>query len=130
MDLYAENILDHYKHPHNKGALEQSTVHFADTNPLCGDKIEMFVLIDNKGMISDIRFEGIGCAISQASASMLTDEVKGKNIQDVSSLCNEQIYDMLGVPLTTNRVKCALLSLVTLKKALALFHYESSKENL
>jgi len=119
MDLYAENILDHYRSPHNKGKLENATVSFADTNPLCGDKIEMSLRITN-GLIEDVGFEGVGCAISQASASMLTDEINGKTVDDANAITNEKVYEMLGVPLTTNRVKCALLSLVTLKKALAL----------
>lgn len=120
MDLYAENILDHYRNPHNKGKLENATVSFADSNPLCGDKIEMSVRISDVGVVEDIGFMGEGCAISQASASMLTDEVVGKSVDEVNAMTNEKIYEMLGVPLTTNRVKCALLSLVTLKKALAL----------
>lgn len=120
MDLYAENILDHYRNPHNKGKLENATVSFADSNPLCGDKIEIGVRINDKGIIEDIGFTGEGCAISQASTSMLTDEVIGKSVDAVNGITNEKIYELLGVPLTTNRVKCALLSLVALKKALAL----------
>lgn len=120
MDLYAENILDHYRNPHNKGKLEHSTVSFADSNPLCGDKIEISVRINDEGIVEDIGFTGEGCAISMASASMLTDEVINKTVDEVNSISNDKIYELLGVPLTTNRVKCALLSLVALKKALAL----------
>lgn len=120
MDLYAENILDHYKNPHNKGKLENASASFADSNPLCGDKIEIGVRVNEKGVIEDVGFTGEGCAISQASASLLTDEILGKTVAEVKALPNEKVYELLGVPLTTNRVKCALLSLVALKKALAL----------
>lgn len=120
MDLYAENILDHYHHPHHHGVLEHPTVSAEDSNPLCGDKIRIDLSIDEHGVITDVGFSAEGCAISQASASMLTDEIIGKNIKEASSFSNEQIYEMLGVPLTTARVKCALLGLVTLKKAITL----------
>lgn len=120
MDLYAENILDHYKNPHNKGKLENASASFADSNPLCGDKIEIGIRVNENGVIEDVGFTGEGCAISQASASLLTDEILGKTVAEVKALPNEKVYELLGVPLTTNRVKCALLSLVALKKALAL----------
>lgn len=121
MDLYAENILDHFRNPHNKGRLEKPTISADDSNPLCGDKIYFDLHIDDSGKITDVGFSGEGCAISQASASMLTDEIMNKTSQELMDLPNEAVYTMLGVPLTTNRVKCALLSLVVLKKALT-FH--------
>ena len=125
MDLYAENILDHYKNPHNKGKLENASASFADSNPLCGDKIEIGIRVDENGVIEDVGFTGEGCAISQASASLLTDEILGKTVAEVKALPNEKVYELLGVPLTTNRVKCALLSLVALKKALALTKFNA-----
>ncbi len=120
MDMYAENILDHYKHPHHHGVLEQPTISAADANPLCGDKVQIDLKIVD-GKISDVGFSGEGCAISLASTSMLMDEIIDKKTDEAFALTNENIYEMLGVPLTTARVKCALLGLVTLKKALTIY---------
>lgn len=114
-DIYHENILDHYKYPRNKGKIKCNSC-FADSNPLCGDKLEFFLNIE-KNKISGISFEGSGCAISLASASMLTEKLKGKDLDFVKSLKNEDIYDMLGIDLTPSRVKCALLSLKVAKMA-------------
>lgn len=117
MDLYAENILDHYKNPHHKGKLINPTTAAEDSNPLCGDELKIELAIqDNK--VTQVAFNGKGCAISQASASMLTDELIGKTPEEIAAISNETIYEMLGVPLTPARVKCALLSLVVVKKAL------------
>ncbi len=120
MDLYGEIILDHYRNPHHKGRIEKPTIWAEDSNPLCGDTIRMDLIIDEKNEIADVCFSGKGCAISQASASMLTDELVGKTLEDAAKIPNEKIYDMLNVPLSTARVKCALLSLVVLKKAIVL----------
>lgn len=114
-DMYHENILDHYKYPRNKGKIKCNAC-FSDSNPLCGDKLEFFLKIE-KDKILNISFEGSGCAISLASASMLTELLKGKDIDFVKSLKNEDIYDMLGIDLTPSRVKCALLSLKVAKMA-------------
>ncbi len=119
MDLYAENILDHYKNPHHKGHLNNATTSFSDSNPLCGDKITIELLIE-KGMVVDAAFTGEGCAISQASASILMDEIIGKGVSDLQHLKNEDIFAMIGVPLSPSRVKCGLLCFTTLKKALTL----------
>lgn len=121
MDLYGEIILDHFKHPHHYGKLEQPTFSAEDVNPLCGDKVQLDVLLDENGKIVDIGFTGEGCAISQASASMLTDELIGKTLEEASKLHNENIYEMMQVPLSPARVKCALLSLVVLKKGILQF---------
>lgn len=121
MDMYKEIILDHYRNPQHYGKLEGATGTAYDANPLCGDKLEIAVRVKD-GMIEDAQFTGEGCAISQASASMLLDEIIGKPADEVASIENQQIYDMLGVELTTARVKCALLSLVVLKKSLLLNH--------
>ncbi len=125
MDLYAENILDHYKHPHHHGALETPTISASDANPLCGDKVQIDLKIED-GKIIDVGFSGEGCAISLASTSMLMDEIIDKKTDEAFAFTNENIYEMLGVPLTTARVKCALLGLVTLKKALTV--YKLSKQ--
>lgn len=116
-DLYAEEILEHYKHPHNKHSLKAPDFKAKDNNPLCGDDIEMSFKV-KKGVIEEVGFIGIGCAISQASASMLTDFVKGKTVDEVKTLDKQKIFDLLGVDVGPVRVKCALLSLKVLKKAL------------
>lgn len=116
MDLYAENILDHYREPRHHGKLESATVSAADANPLCGDKIEIGLRLKD-GLIEEATFTGEGCAISQAGASMLMEEIQGKSLEEIFKIANEDVYEMLGVPLTTARVKCALLGFVTLKKA-------------
>ena len=117
MDLYAENILEHYHNPRHYGQLNAPTVSFEDSNPLCGDIIRLTLHINNN-KLEDAKFSGEGCAISQASASMLLDEIIGKDVSFIKEISNEYIYDLLGVPLSPARVKCALLSLAALKKAL------------
>lgn len=113
-DLYRELILDHYQHPHNHGALPDATNSFEDTNPLCGDRIRMELKIEN-GVIVDVKFTGKGCAISQASASMLTDEVKGKSLEELHKIDKQTVLDLLGIPLGPSRIKCALLPLKVIK---------------
>ncbi len=113
-DLYKEQILDHYQHPHNRGTLPDATNSYEDSNPLCGDKIRMELKIEN-GVIADVNFSGKGCAISQASASMLTDEIKGKSLDEVRHIDKQVILDMLGIPLGPARIKCALLPLKVMK---------------
>lgn len=118
MDMYAENILDHYRNPHHYGSLEDATVSAEDANPLCGDTMHFDVKIDDYGKITGIAFRGEGCAISQASASMLSDEMLEKSVVEAVQFSNDKVYQLLGVPLSPARVKCALLALVVLKKAL------------
>lgn len=113
-DLYRELILDHYQHPHNHGTIENADVSYEDTNPLCGDKIRIDMKVRD-GIVEDVKFSGKGCAISQASASMLTDEIKGKSLEDVRNLDKQAIFDMVGIPLGPSRVKCALLPLKVVK---------------
>jgi nitrogen fixation NifU-like protein len=117
-DLYQEQILDHYKHPRNKGPLPGARMEARDTNPLCGDEVILRMKVDGSHRISDVRFEGQGCAISQASASMLTTIVKGKTVPEAESLDRDAILKALGIPLSAVRLKCALLSLTVLKLAL------------
>ncbi|MEI7750256.1 MAG: SUF system NifU family Fe-S cluster assembly protein [Candidatus Moraniibacteriota bacterium] len=116
--LYQAVILDHSKHPRNCGHLEHANHHGEAKNPTCGDSLSMDILTEN-GIITDIRFTGQGCAISQASASLLSESVKGKPIEAALTLTPEDIVTLLGVELSPNRLKCALLSLETLKQALA-----------
>lgn len=119
MDLYAENILDHYKNPRKHGKIEDASIQAEDSNPLCGDKIRIDLKLED-GKIADIAFSGEGCAISQAATSMLAEEIEGKSLSEAATYDNQKIYTMLGVPVTTARVKCALLGLTVLKKAITL----------
>jgi len=117
-DLYQEHILDHYKHPRNKGPLPGASLNAKDSNPLCGDEVVLHLKVDGSQRISEVRFEGQGCAISQASASMLTTIVKGVTIPEAEALERDAILKELGIPLSAVRLKCALLSLQVLKLAL------------
>jgi nitrogen fixation protein NifU and related proteins len=121
MDLYRDIILDHYKHPRNFGALENPTVSQKASNATCGDTIQMDVQVVNengKDIIKDIKFSGVGCAISQSSASILTELVKNKTLDEVKTMTPDTIMELLGTTLTPSRVKCATLPLEVLMKAL------------
>ncbi len=126
-DLYKELILDHAQHPHNHGALADATNAYEDTNPLCGDKIRMEMKIEN-GVITDVKFTGKGCAISQASASMLTDEIKGKSLDELKHIDKQVVLDMLGIPLGLSRIKCALLPLKVIKASAYGIHEASDED--
>lgn len=115
-DIYKDIILDYYRHPRNFGDLSDPDVRSKDSNPLCGDVIEMQLKIRD-GKIGDIRFKGKGCAISQASASMLTETVKGKTLDEVKGMGKAEILNMLGIDPGPSRIKCALLGLKVLKLA-------------
>ena len=116
--MYAEEILDHYKHPRNFGQLEKPDIHVEANNPLCGDRLSMDLVVED-GIVQDVRFSGRGCAISQASASMLTEEMLGKPLAELATTTRQDILDNLGVPISYARMKCALLSLGLLRSALA-----------
>ena len=113
--VYSEIILDYYRHPRNKGSLSHPQIKAKDSNPLCGDIIEMQLELDGNTTVKDIKFNGQGCAISQASASMLTELVKGKKLDEVRSISKEEILSLIGGQLSAVRLKCALLSLKVLK---------------
>jgi nitrogen fixation NifU-like protein len=117
-DLYRDYILEHYRHPHNFGVLESPTASYEGSNPLCGDRITMMLGISD-GVVQEVAFTGRGCAISQASASLLTDEIKGKTVEEIEKLTPEDVLDLIGVEISPARLKCALLSLDTLSHALA-----------
>lgn len=120
MDLYREQILDHYKHPRNFGHLEGANITSEEINVSCGDRIVIEIKTKGKGaaaVIDEIRFNGVGCAINQASASMLTEVVTGMNVEKVMSLDLSYVEKLLGTTLTPSRVKCALLPLEAIQKA-------------
>ncbi len=126
-DIYREIILDYYRNPRNYGKIENPDVSIKDSNPLCGDEIEMQLKVED-GKIIDIKFTGKGCAISQASASMLTEMVKDKDINTARNISKDDILESLGLTsLGPARIKCALLSLKTFK--LAIYTYLAEKLN-
>lgn len=113
--IYREQIIDLYEHPLNYGKVEGPNFSYEEDNPLCGDVIRIDVRLDDQNRVSEVAWRGDGCAISQASASLLTEEIKGKTLEEVRAFTNEQLLELVGIPLSMARVKCALLSLKVLK---------------
>ena len=114
-----ETIMDHARFPRNYGTLENPDVHAEDSNPLCGDKLRMDLHVEGDH-VTEVRFMGKGCAISQATASMLSEMIEGKTIAEVSTLGKEDVLDALGIPISPARTKCAFLSLRVLHRGLAM----------
>lgn len=114
--MYADIILDYYRNPRNYGTVKDMDATAKDYNPLCGDEIEMSLKIED-GRVADVKFSGKGCAISQASASMLTELVMGKTLEDIKKLGKDDVLEMLGIEISHVRIKCALLGLKVLKLA-------------
>jgi len=128
-DIYREIILDHYRNPRNKGKLPEADVSIHDSNPLCGDEIDMHLKVDGD-KIKDIKFEGRGCAISQASASMLTEMVMGKPLTSIKDLSKDDILENIGLTsLGPARIKCALLSLKVLKMGMVRYYADRDPES-
>jgi len=114
-DFYKENILDHYRHPRNAGLLAEPTHSHESHNPLCGDVIRIDLHVNEDNIVDEVAFNGRGCAISQASASMLTEMVQGKSLDEVKAISKQDILEMLGIEIGPVRMKCAMLSLKALK---------------
>ncbi len=114
-DLYRENILDHYRHPRHAGTLDRPTHTHEEDNPLCGDVIRIDLHVNEENIIDKVAFKGRGCAISQASASMLMEMIEGKSLDEAKQIGKEEILEALGISIGPTRLKCALLSLKVLK---------------
>ncbi len=114
-DLYREAILDHYRRPRNRGEIPEAQIKFRDTNPLCGDVVEFHIKVDGNNTVQDVRFNGEGCAISQASASMMTQLIKGKSMEWFKQLGKKDVLKMMGIDPGPTRIKCALLPLKIVK---------------
>lgn len=123
--MYRENILDHYKNPHNRGEIKDAEIKFTESNPLCGDVITVNLKL-NGHRINDIRFRGSGCAISQSAMSMLSDEIKGKSLEEIKNIKREDIVRLLGIEIGVVRTKCATLGLVAVKNGIKEFENKRS----
>lgn len=117
LNIYKEHILDLYKNPHNKGNLKNPTHEFSKNNPLCGDEIKIQLIV-KKNKITNVKFNGQGCAISQASASLLTDKIKNFSVNEIKKFSDENALKLLKIPISNTRIKCALLPLDAIKGAL------------
>jgi nitrogen fixation protein NifU and related proteins len=118
-NLYRDFILEHYREPHNRGVLEPHDLHFADSNPTCGDELSMTLRLDeSQERIADVAFDGRGCAISQASASIMTDELRGMSLDEIRDMDPREVVAALGVPIGPARLKCALLGYKVLQGAI------------
>jgi nitrogen fixation NifU-like protein len=116
-DLYRDYILEHYRRPHNFGVLDEPSASYEGSNPLCGDRITMQLRVKD-GVVDGVGFTGRGCAISQASASLLTDEIKGKHVNEVAEFRAADLLDLLGIEISPARLKCAMLSFDSLQHLL------------
>jgi nitrogen fixation protein NifU and related proteins len=116
-DFYRDFILDHYRNPRNFGHLEKADATAEDLNPLCGDQIRVELALDGERKVTDVRFSGKGCAISQASMSMLSEEIKGKTLEEIARLPKEAVLENVGIGISPTRMKCAMLGLKVLKSA-------------
>ncbi len=116
-ELYRDQILEHYKRPHNFGALEDADLEFEDNNPFCGDEQRVFIKLDADDKVSEVSFEGKGCAISTAATSLLTDELEGMSREQLLRLDKDFVLELLGIEISATRMKCALLGLKVVKSA-------------
>ena len=116
-ELYRDQILEHYKRPHNYGRLEDADLEYEDTNPLCGDEQSVTIRLDQEGRVAEIAFDGKGCAISTAATSLLTDELAGKSREELLRLPKDFVLELLGIDISATRMKCAMLGLKIVKSA-------------
>jgi nitrogen fixation NifU-like protein len=116
--IYQDNVLDHYKYPVNFKKVDDADLDYGDTNPVCGDEIHLYIKFDENKKVVEVGFQGMGCAISTASASMLTELIEDMTLDEMKKLTNEDIKEMLGIPLTPVRLKCAILPLKILEGAI------------
>ena len=116
-ELYRDQILEHYKRPHNFGRLEEFDLDYEDNNPFCGDEQHVFIRLGEDGKVAEVSFEGKGCAISTAATSLLTDELQGKTREELLILPKEFVLDLLGIDISATRMKCAMLGLKVTKSA-------------
>lgn len=120
-DIYKDNIIDHYKNPRNKKVLPEYSLSQKEHNPLCGDEITLFIALEKEN-VKDVSFQSSGCVISQASASLLTEHLKGKSIVEAQNMAPNVIFGLLGISLNPLRQKCALLSLRALQRGIEEYH--------
>jgi nitrogen fixation NifU-like protein len=116
-ELYRDQILEHYKRPHNFGPLEDFDLEFEGSNPFCGDEQHVRIKLGDDGKVSEVRFEGSGCAISTAASSLLSDELAGKSREELLRLDKDFVLELLGIDISATRMKCALLGLKVVKGA-------------
>lgn len=119
-EIYGENIADHYHNPSNKGTMGDASISHRELNPLCGDELTLFLKVES-GKIIDAKFSGRGCVMSQASADILLDEIKGKSLSEIKKMNKDQLLDLLGIRVGPLKIRCALLSFETLKNSVELF---------
>jgi len=126
MDMYKEIILENYRNPQNKGKLLKPDIVMEESNPLCGDNIEIYLKIENE-MIKNVSFQGKGCALSIATISLLSEEIKNKKLKEIKKMNLEDINKLLGIDVNPGRIKCVLLPLTTIKKAIAEYEKKVKK---
>lgn len=124
MDIYRENILDHYQHPRNFGLLAAADIEHTELNPFCGDEFTLRFRINNE-TIEEMKFDGHGCAISTAGASILTEKITGRSVAQVKAITDQDMLDELGVPLSPTRTKCGLLAVSGMRRALGAYSDQS-----
>lgn len=127
MDMYGEIILDHFKNPRQSELLDYSHLACEDSNPLCGDKVKITLQVNDANEVTKFGFNGEGCAVSIASTSLLGEKLLGKKIDDLVKMSNDEVLDLLGIPISPGRLKCALLGFSCIKKAATLKQAETKK---